>query len=65
VFNKVIISLPVLRNDFIYLWIYNGTPKNRILMDISDYVKNLPKSRIKDYIHRYPKSVKEIIKEII
>ncbi|KKN05168.1 hypothetical protein LCGC14_1090090 [marine sediment metagenome] len=51
--------------DFIYLWIYNSTPKNRILMDISDYTKNLSESKIKDYVRWYPKSVKEIIKEII
>lgn len=51
--------------DFIYLWIYNNTPKNRILIDISDYIKNLSESKISDYIHRYPKSVKEIIREII
>ncbi len=51
--------------DFIYLWIYNGTPKNKILMNISDYAKNLSESKIKKYIHWYPKSVKEIVKEII
>ena len=51
--------------DFIYLWIYNSTPKYRILMDISDYTKNLSESKIKDYVRWYPKSVKEIIKEII
>jgi len=51
--------------DFIYLWIYNGVSKKRILMDISGYAKNLSGSEIKDYIHWYPKSVKEIIKEIM
>ena len=50
--------------DFIYLWIYNGVSKKRILMDISGYAKNLSGSKIKDYVHWYPKSVKEIIKEI-
>lgn len=53
------------RNDFIYLWIYNSKPKNRILMDISNYAKNLSENKIRDYIHWYPRSVKEIIKEII
>ncbi len=51
--------------DFIYLWIYNGISKKRILMNISDYTKNLSESKIKDYIHWYPKSVKEIINEIM
>ncbi len=50
--------------DFIYLWIYNSTPKNKILMNISDYTKNLSESKIRDYMQWYPKSVKEIIKEI-
>jgi hypothetical protein len=51
--------------DFIYLWIYNGMSKNRILMDISGYTKNLSDRKIRDYLHWYPKSVKEIIKEIM
>ena len=34
-------------------------------MDISGYAKNLSERKIKDYIHWYPKSVKEIIKEIM
>ena len=45
--------------------LYYSTLKNRILMDISEYTKNLSESKIKDYIHWYPKSVKEIIKEIM
>ena len=36
-----------------------------ILMNISNYAKNLSESKIRDYIHWYPKSVKEIIKEIM
>ncbi len=51
--------------DFIYLWIYNGKPKDRILMDISSYTKNLSESKINDYVLWYPKSVKEIIKVIM
>jgi len=51
--------------DFIYLWIYNGTQKRRILMNISGYAKNISESKIRDYIHWYPKSVKEIINEIM
>ncbi len=51
--------------DFIYLWIYNGKPKDRILMDISDYTMNLSKNKIIDYINFYPNSVIEIIMEIM
>ena len=50
--------------DFIYLWIYNSVPKNKILMNISNYANNLSESKIRDYVRCYPKSVKEIIKEI-
>lgn len=51
--------------DFIYIWIYNGKPRDRILMDISDYTMNLSKNKILEYINFYPNSVSEIIKEII
>ncbi len=51
--------------DFIYLWIYNSTPKNKILMNISDYAKTLSESKVRDYVRWYPKSVKGIIKEIM
>lgn len=34
-------------------------------MDISGYTKNLSESKIGDYVQWYPKSVKEIIKEIM
>jgi len=51
--------------DLIYLGVYSGKPKVKILMNISNYAKNLSESKIRDYIHWYPKSVKEIIKEIM
>ena len=39
--------------------------KVKILMGIANYVKNLLEIKIKDYIHCNPKSVKEIIEEIM
>ena len=50
--------------DLIYLAVYSGKTKSKILMNISDYAKNLSKSKIREYVRLYPKSVKEIIKEI-
>ena len=51
--------------DLIYLGVYSGKPKVKILMSISGYAKKLSESKIQDYTHWYPKSVKEIIKEIM
>ncbi len=51
--------------DFIYLWIYNSMSTKKILMNISDHTKNLSESKVREYILWYPKSVKEIIKEVM
>ena len=47
--------------DFIYTWRYNGVPKERIVMDISDWAKNISKEKIKRYTVNYPKTVQEIV----
>ncbi len=51
--------------DFVYLWIYNGKSKERILMDLSEYKKNASKSKINEYASNYPNSVKKIIGELL
>ena len=51
--------------DLIYLGVYSGKSKGKILMEISDYTQNLSESKIRKYIQNYPNSVKEIIGEII
>lgn len=50
--------------DLIYLGVYSSKPKVKILMEISDYVQNLSKNKIRKYIQNYPNSVKEMIGEI-
>ena len=51
--------------DLIYLGVYSGKSKVKILMEISDYTQNLTKSKIRKFVQNYPNSVKEIIGEII
>ncbi len=51
--------------DLIYLGVYSGKSKVKILMEISDYTQNLTKSKIRKYVQDYPNSVKKIIGEII
>jgi len=51
--------------DLIYLGVYSGKSKVKILMEISDYTQNLSKSKIRKYGQNYPNSVKEVIGEIL
>lgn len=51
--------------DFIYMWRYNGIPKKKIAADVSEWTNNKSKSKIEEYIEHYPKTVKDIIGEVI
>ncbi len=51
--------------DFIYTWRYNGVPKDRIVLDIADWTRIISKRRIKEYAQRYPKTVREIVEEVV
>ncbi len=51
--------------DFIYVWRYNSVPKERIIMDLTDYTKDLSKEKIIDYAKNYSKSVRKIAEEMI
>lgn len=51
--------------DFIYVWRYNGVPEERIIMDVSEYSKNLSKNKVKNYAKRYPKTVGRIMEKVI
>ena len=51
--------------DMIYIWRYNGKPRERIIMDLSEYAKNLSNKKIRKYLHHYPKTVENIIEELI
>jgi len=51
--------------DFIYLWGYNGIPEERIVMDISEYAKDISKSKIRNYAKFYPKTVNKILEMLL
>lgn len=51
--------------DFIHIWRYNTVPKERIIMDLTDYTKDLSKEKIIDYAENYSKSVRKIAEEMI
>lgn len=51
--------------DFIYIWIYNSIPREKILINISEYTNNLSEKKLRNYVKNYPNSVKEIVAEIL
>ncbi len=50
--------------DFIYIWIYNNTPRKKILIDATEFIDDISEEKIKIYAEKYPNSVKEIVEEI-
>jgi predicted transcriptional regulator of viral defense system len=51
--------------DFIYTWRYNGIPKEKIALDVSEWARNLSTEKIKKYSANYPKTVQEITDMVI
>jgi len=51
--------------DLIYLWKYNGVEKERIIMNASELVEKVSKSKLREYSKFYPKTVQMIIEEIL
>jgi hypothetical protein len=50
--------------DFIYLWRHSGIPNEKIILDISEWLKNTSAKKIREYAAKYPKTVQEIANEI-
>ena len=46
--------------DFIYIWRYNGVPKEKIAIDVSEWTKDISAEKTKKYAVNYPKTVQEI-----
>jgi predicted transcriptional regulator of viral defense system len=46
--------------DFIYTWRYNGIPKEKIVLDVSEWAKDISNEKTKEYAASYPKTVQEI-----
>ena len=51
--------------DLIYIWRYNGVPDNKILIDIEDYADDISGKRVMRYSKNYPKTVANLVEEII
>ena len=51
--------------DMVYIWRYNGKPKEKIVADISDYIENVSLRKLGIYLQHYPKTVRTLIEEII
>lgn len=43
--------------DFIYTWRYNGIPKEKIVLDVSEWAKDLSGEKTRRYAVNYPKTV--------
>jgi predicted transcriptional regulator of viral defense system len=51
--------------DFIYTWRYNGVPKEKIILDVSEWIKNLSGEKIRKYAINYPKTVQAIVDMVV
>jgi predicted transcriptional regulator of viral defense system len=51
--------------DFIYIWRYNGVPKEKIVLDVSEWAKGISSGKTKKYAVNYPKTVQEIVDMVI
>jgi len=51
--------------DFIYIWRYNGVPKEKIILDAAEWARDASKKKIREYAERYPKTVKEIVEDLV
>jgi predicted transcriptional regulator of viral defense system len=51
--------------DFIYTWRYNGVPKEKIILDVSEWAKDVSSDKIRKYAVNYPKTVREIADRLI
>lgn len=51
--------------DFIYTWRYNGIPTEKIVLDVSEWAKDISSAKIKRYAASYPKTVQEIVEKVV
>ena len=51
--------------DIIYISRYSSVPKEKIVIDIEEYIGRISKNRIKKYSKSYPKTVQKILEEVI
>jgi len=51
--------------DFVYIWRYNGVPKEKILLDLGEWLGMLSKNILYKYSENYPKTVRGIVAAIV
>lgn len=51
--------------DFIYTWRYNGIPREKIILDVSEWSESLSGEKVRKYGANYPKTVREIADTVI
>jgi len=51
--------------DFIYIWRYNEIPKEKIVLDVAEWAKNISKKKTREYAEKYPRIVREIAELVI
>jgi len=51
--------------DFIYIWRYNGVPREKIILDVSEWATAMSSEKMRKYAVNYPKTVLEIAHEVI
>ena len=51
--------------DFIYVWRYNGISKEKISADLGEWSINLSRPTLTNYAKNYPKTVQEIVREML
>lgn len=47
--------------DFVYIWRYNGVPREKILLDIEEWMSVASLERLHTYLDHYPKTVRGIV----
>jgi hypothetical protein len=51
--------------DFIYIWRYNGIPREKIILDVSEWAEHLSGEKVRKYAAHYPKTVREIADTVV
>ena len=51
--------------DFIYIWRYNGVPREKIILDVSEWAKDISSEKTIKYSINYPKTVQEIADTVV
>ncbi len=51
--------------DFIYIWRYNGIPKEKIVLDVLEWAGEISSEKTKKYAANYPKTVQEIAEMVV